>query len=109
KRANLRIPESQFFKELLRGQSQVVGRYDARITGEDATDIGVGPEFDPSDAAVTPPFTQMINAYLEDELKIDEPELEGRYRITNYGSGWDYGLGGEGGYPQTTDLLRQAF
>lgn len=103
-RSNLRISEFRFFKELLRDEGKVVGRYDARLTGQDGQDIGDGPEFDPSDAAITPPFNQLISDYLPTELGID---IEEKYRLNNYGTGWDYGRGGNG-FPDTSENLRQA-
>lgn len=103
-RANLKVTPGAFFKELLRDRGQVTGRLDSRILGEDATDNGNGPEFDPSDAAITPPFNMLVNDYLSNELGL---RVEDRYRLTNYGTGWDYGPGG-GGYPDTSGQLRQA-
>ncbi len=101
---HLRVSPQQFFKEELREKGLVVGRYDARLTGEDASDLGDRAEFDPSDAAVTPTFNSAINQYLTGELNLDISE---RYRLNNYGSGWDYGPGGRG-YPDVSDSLRQA-
>ena len=103
-KSHLRITPAQFFKQELREKGLVVGRYDARLTGEDASDLGDRAEFDPSDAAVTPTFNSAINQYLTGELNLDVPE---RYRLNNYGSGWDYGPGGRG-YPDVSDSLRQA-
>ena len=103
-RANLRVTPGAFEKELLRDQGKVTGRLDSRITGEDATDNGSGPEFDPADATITPPYNMMVNDYLATELGV---RVDERYRITNYGTGWDYGPGGRG-YPDTSEALRQA-
>jgi len=103
-RANLRVTPNAFFKELLRDDGKVTGRLDSRILGEDATDNGAGPEFDPSDAAITPPYNMLVNDYLANELGV---RVDERYRITNYGTGWDYGAGGNG-YPDTSAQLRQA-
>ena len=44
------------------------------------------------------------NDYLSKELGIS---LSDRYRLNNYGSGWEYGLSG-GGYPDTSGDLRDA-
>ena len=60
-RSHLRITPQAFFKAELREKGLVVGRYDARLTGEDASDLGERAEFDPSDAAVTPTFNSAIN------------------------------------------------
>lgn len=103
-RANLKVTPGMFFKELLRDEGKVTGRLDSRITGEDATDTGAGAEFDPSDAAITPPYNMLVNDYLANELGV---RVDERYRLTNYGTGWDYGQGGRG-YPDTSEQLRQA-
>jgi carboxypeptidase C (cathepsin A) len=103
-RANLKITPGAFFKELLRDEGKVTGRLDSRITGQDANDNGAGAEFDPSDAAITPPYNMLVNEYLATELGV---RVDERYRLTNYGTGWDYGQGGQG-YPDTSEQLRQA-
>lgn len=104
--AHLRVGPWEFFKELLRDEGKTVGRLDSRFTGQDAREVGSGPEYDPADANITAPFTSMINDYLERELNLNR---EDRYRMNNYGGtgGWDYGRGGEG-YPDTSEDLRQA-
>ncbi|RYG24747.1 peptidase S10 [bacterium] len=104
KQANLKISPGAFFKELLRSEGKSVGRLDSRITAQDAVDTGVRTDFDASDAAITPPFYMAVNDYLSKELKVS---MDDRYRLNNYGSGWEYGLSG-GGYPDTSGDLRDA-
>lgn len=104
--SHLRVSEFAFFKELLRDQGKTVGRLDSRYTGQDAREVGSGPEYDASSAAITPVYNSMVNDYLDRELKFIR---EDRYRMNNYGGtgGWDYGRGGDG-YPDTSEDLRQA-
>jgi carboxypeptidase C (cathepsin A) len=68
----LRVDSSTFRKMLLKDQGLILGRYDARITGRDASPASPYPEFDPSDAAVTGPFSAAMNAYLRGELKFED-------------------------------------
>lgn len=104
--SHLRIRPREFFKEILREEGKTVGRLDSRFTGQDAREVGSGPEYDPAEAAVTPVFNSMVNDYLERELSFARDD---RYRMNNYGGmgGWDYGRGGDG-YPDTSEDLRQA-
>jgi carboxypeptidase C (cathepsin A) len=104
--SHLRVSEFAFFKELLRDQGKTVGRLDSRYVGQDAREVGNGPEYDASSAAITPVYNSMVNDYISRELKYVR---EDRYRMNNYGGmgGWDYGQGGDG-YPDTSEDLRRA-
>jgi carboxypeptidase C (cathepsin A) len=67
-RADLRVSPARFESELLRGDGQIVGRYDGRFTGN-AMDRNSGrPEFDPSYEAVAPAFITAFIAYAKTEL-----------------------------------------
>ncbi|HEV2530316.1 S10 family peptidase [Phenylobacterium sp.] len=68
KEVNLRLDLQRFRKELLRSERKTIGRYDSRYTGFDADAGGEGPEFDPSDVAVSGAFIGAAHAYLEGEL-----------------------------------------
>ncbi len=65
----------RFRKELLEGGRKSVGRLDSRFVGADASGVAERPEFDPSMAAIRPPYTSTINQYLRDTLgfKTDIP------------------------------------
>jgi carboxypeptidase C (cathepsin A) len=104
-RAELRIPAGGFRAELLRDRWDIVGRYDGRLIGHNATGINQNPEYDPSDAATTPVFTASFNDYISHDLNFHTEET---YRPTAYGmiGPWDYGT--QGGYPDTTEMLRRA-
>ena len=65
---NLRIGEFDFFKELLRRDRYVVGRFDARFIGIDRVWNTQGPDGDPSDSQLNPPFISTMNDYLRNEL-----------------------------------------
>jgi carboxypeptidase C (cathepsin A) len=104
--SNLRVEPTRFRKELLRDARKSVGRLDSRFVGDDASGVAERPDFDPSMAAIRPPYTSTINQYLRDALgyKTDLP-----YYILGEGvAGWDWGLTGRQGYPETATALRDA-
>jgi carboxypeptidase C (cathepsin A) len=102
----LRIEIQRFCKELLRSQGRTVGRLDSRFKGIDPTPAGDTPWFDPSMAAIRPPYTSTMNQYLRAEL---EYESDVPYYILGEGvRGWDYGVSGAGGYADTASALRDA-
>ncbi len=70
-RANLRIHASRYFKELLRQERLIIGRYDARLTGTDLDAAGESAEYDPSFTSVLGPFTATLNDYVRRELKFE--------------------------------------
>jgi len=102
--SNGRIQIHRFCKELLRDQGKTVGRLDSRYVGFDALGVSERPDFDPSMAAIRPPFTTMLNTYLRRDLDY-QTDLE--YHILR-GLDWDWGSAGEG-YPHTTTALADAF
>jgi carboxypeptidase C (cathepsin A) len=105
--SNLRVAIFPFTKELLRDSRRTVGRIDSRFKGIDESAATAAPEFDPSIAAIRPPYTTTFNNYVRGELGY-KSDLE--YYILGGGitSPWDWGPGGQG-YPDTSDDLRQAF
>lgn len=89
RQTNLRIDIHKFNKELRRGDGLTVGRLDSRFTGRDYNDVGVGPEFDPSnDGTISGPYSAALNHYVRAELKFknDLPYeiLGGRVQPWNY-------------------------
>lgn len=66
--ANLRIDAARFRKELLRDQRLATGRLDSRYTAMDADAAGETQEFDPSNHALSGPYTAMFLDYLRNEL-----------------------------------------
>jgi carboxypeptidase C (cathepsin A) len=86
--ANLRIRAGRFFKELLRDDRLVLGRYDARVTGPDLDGTGTSSEYDPSYASAFGPFTATLNDYVRRDLKF-ESDLP--YEVlTEKVQPWDY-------------------
>jgi len=106
--SDLRVPIFRFTKELLRDQKRSVGRIDSRFKGMDesaATDV---PDFDPSIAAIRPPYTTTFNNYVRGELGY-KTDLE--YYLLGGGitSPWEWGPSSRPGFPDTSDDLRSAF
>lgn len=98
--SNLRIPEFAFFKELLRDDGLSIGRYDGRLVAKEELKVGGQRANDPSDDAVTAPFTSALHDYFERDLNI-KTDME----YLNYGdlTGW---TSPEGSYPETASDLR---
>ncbi len=63
KQTNLRINPSRFRKELLRGEREVLGRYDARFEGTDIDAAGETPGYDPSDTGIAGAFIAAFHDY----------------------------------------------
>ncbi|HEV2495294.1 MAG TPA: peptidase S10 [Terriglobia bacterium] len=103
--ADLRIKQWDFCKELLRDQRRTVGRIDSRFKGIDASGVSEAPDYDPSIAAIRPPYTAMFNNYVRAELgyKSDKEYyvLGGGFRQ------WDWGSAGQG-FPDVTPALHDA-
>ncbi len=104
-RADLRVHDQGFFKELLRGERLTVGRYDSRRTGQDRESVSDSPDYDPSYTAVLGPFTATLNDYVRTELKF-KSDLP--YEIlTGKVSPWDYG-NAKNRYLDVAETLREA-
>jgi carboxypeptidase C (cathepsin A) len=107
--SNLRVPIFHFTKELLREQKRTVGRLDSRFKGVDESAATESPEYDPSMAAIRPPYTTTFNQYVRGELGY-KTDLE--YYILGEGitSPWEWGpSSSRQGFPDTSDDLRSAF
>jgi carboxypeptidase C (cathepsin A) len=103
-RADLRVEAGRFRKELLRDQTLTVGRLDSRFVGMDRDAAGEEYEFDPSMAAIRPPYTAAFNDYVREELGY---ESDLHYWILGGGIGrWDFG--DQGRFPDTSKALRDA-
>jgi carboxypeptidase C (cathepsin A) len=57
-RANLRVTDYRFFKELLRARGRTVGRLDSRFLGIDRDTLGEGTYNDPSFTNIIGPYTR---------------------------------------------------
>ncbi|MFB3902828.1 MAG: S10 family peptidase [Acidobacteriota bacterium] len=102
---NLRITQSGFCKELLRAERRTVGRLDSRFKGIDERAVGERPEFDPSMAAIRPPYTAMFNDYVRRSLGY---KTDLHYYILGGGitTPWEFP---QGQFPDTSEALRSAF
>ena len=86
---NLRIDVPTFTRELLLDQKLLVGRLDGRFSSPDPRTVGF---FDPTGAAILPPYTSVFYNYLRNDLnyKSDMP-----YRVFAYDEGafqkWEWG------------------
>jgi carboxypeptidase C (cathepsin A) len=104
--SDLRIEIQRFCKELLRDQKRTVGRLDSRFKGVDEKAVSERPDFDPSMAAIRPPYTAMFNDYVRRSLGY---KSDLHYYILGGGIGsWDWGSAGAG-FPDTSEALRSAF
>jgi carboxypeptidase C (cathepsin A) len=104
-RANLRVDPSEFRKELLADQHQVLGRYDGRLTGYDTDPLSRAPDYDPSFSPFLGAYSATFNDYVRRTLKFDSDlpyeVLSGRVRP------WNFGERGTG-YLDVLDRLRAA-
>jgi carboxypeptidase C (cathepsin A) len=104
--SDLRVPIQNFCKELMRAERRTVGRLDSRFTGVDDRVISETPEFDPSMAAIRPPYTAMLNQYVRGELGY---KTDLTYHILGGGIGpWDWGSANSG-FADVSGTLRAAF
>jgi carboxypeptidase C (cathepsin A) len=102
-RANLRVDDDRFRKELLRDEGLTVGRLDGRFAGMDKDSAGERFEFDPSMAAIRPPYTAAFNEYVRKDLGY-ESDLS--YWILGGGvPSWEFE---RGQFPDTSHDLRDA-
>ena len=65
---NLDVPESFFWKELLRDKGYTVGRLDSRYKGIDRQDAGEEPDYNAELTSWLHSFTPAINMYIRKEL-----------------------------------------
>lgn len=104
--SNLRVEHEHFTKELLRDQNRTVGRLDSRFTGLDLSGVSETPDFDPSMAAIRPPYTAMFNNYVREDLGY-KSDLE-YFILGGFFKSWEWGNAGEG-FPDVSEALRSAF
>lgn len=106
-RSNLRVDLSHFDAELLRDEGKTVGRLDGRFTGINESGTAQSTDFDPSEAAIRPPYTSVFGNYVRQDLKYQN---ESTYYVLGGGIGhWDYGLSGWTGFADTSEGMRHAF
>jgi carboxypeptidase C (cathepsin A) len=102
--ANLRVNLNLFRKELLRSDRRSIGRLDSRFKGYDSSLATDSTDYDPSEAAIRPPYTSTFNNYVRSELGY-KTDLE--YYILGGGIGpWNWGTNNN--YVDTSIALRNA-
>jgi carboxypeptidase C (cathepsin A) len=106
KEAKLRISPTRFRKELMRGEGDILGRYDARFEGTDVDDAGEYPGYDPSDTGIAGAFVAAENDYLSRELKYETTDeyrpsanTIGEWDWKHRGAGEGRGSGGQQAMP----------
>ena len=72
-RANLRIGQRQFIKELLRDRGQTLSIHDTRFVGRDADSAGEFVKYDPFLPATGGALATAVNYYLTKELGVSMP------------------------------------
>ena len=103
--SNLRIEIQRFCKELLRSDRRTVGRLDSRFTGIDGDGASSEPEYDPSMAAIRPPYTAAFQHYVATELGFTSDE---QYHILGGGfTQWAWNR--DNSFVDTSEALRRAF
>jgi len=112
--ANLRVDVREFTHNLLADQKLRVGRLDGRYTGPDPNGFLDTPFYDPTGAAIAPPFTSVFNDYVRRELgyKTDLPYYVSAGQINtaepdSFWRKWEWGSAIEG-FPDTATPLRAA-
>src|SRR6267378_4595527 len=103
--ANLRVSLGLFRKELLRSERRSIGRLDARFKGFDSSYATDSPDFDPSEAAIRPPYTSTFNHYVRTELGY-KSDLEYYILGGGFTSPWNWNT--NNGYVDTSVALRNA-
>lgn len=100
-KANLRIDEGRFAKELLRDRKMNTGRIDSRFSGEAINHLSESFNYDPFFPAVGPAFVATFNDYYREKLGV---KTDRKY-ITSGGlySDWD-GSHAQPGRPYSTKV-----
>ncbi|MCE9610673.1 MAG: hypothetical protein K8R23_10810 [Chthoniobacter sp.] len=101
---NFRIDPAVFRKALLRKEGRIIGRFDARVIGEDGDRSDFQPAYDPSLSNIFGGFSSAVNAYIRGELGY---ESDHPYHVLNGGLSWKW-TGFENRYVSTEDRLALA-
>ena len=100
---NLRIDPSFFRKALLKKEGKIIGRFDARVIGEDGDPGSQEPGYDPSFSNIVGGFSSAVNAYVRGELGY---ESDHPYYVLS-GLPWKW-TSFEGRYVSTEEKLAHA-
>ena len=90
-KANLRVTQPMFTKELLRKEGQTVGRLDSRYAGYSLDDLSKDALYDPQSTAISPAYTAMFRKYYRNELEVttDTEYNISAYRLPGFNWDWD--------------------
>ncbi|MEO5783119.1 MAG: hypothetical protein ABIQ07_07605 [Ginsengibacter sp.] len=89
-RANLRVNEPQFAKELLRNENMIIGRLDSRYKGISQNLLGENANDDPQSSAISPVFTTAFLSYYYGDLKMDRKYNYHTSAYSAEGFSWDW-------------------
>ncbi|MGY6552236.1 MAG: S10 family peptidase [Erythrobacter sp.] len=109
-RADLRVTDQRFYKELLRDRGLTIGRLDSRYTGRDYDSAGEYPDADPSFYGIDAGYTAAINTWARDTLGY-ETTREYQSIGSEPGRQWDWSLGsgwGRNAYLNIAPLIGRA-
>jgi len=98
-KADMRVTEPQFTKELLRDEHKTVGRLDSRYTGISKDLLAERAHYDPQSSAISPAFITTFLNYYHNQLNFGKDKS---YHISAYslpGFDWNWEHGGHGGFP----------
>jgi carboxypeptidase C (cathepsin A) len=113
-KANLRVIQPQFSKELLRNEHEDVGRLDARYKGISQDLLGEYAFTDPADNSISPAFISTFMNYYTTELKVSKDKTYNTSAYSLEGFKWDWkhqrsnGLFGDASTPNTAVDLASA-
>ena len=100
-KADLRVTASQFEKELMREQGKVVGRLDARFTGETGDLLAENAPYDPQSASISSAYQSLFNNYMHDDLNYGRDMI---YATSGNVNPWDWTHGQTRGWPGHTNV-----
>ena len=84
---HLDVPETFFWKELLRAEGKTIGRLDSRYLGIDKVEAGIQPDFNAELTSWLHSFTPAINYYLREHLQY---KTDLKYNMFGPVSPWDF-------------------
>jgi carboxypeptidase C (cathepsin A) len=100
-KADLRVDNSEFEKELMREHGVVIGRLDARFTGPTGDLLGERAPYDPQSVAISSAFASTFRTYLQNELHY---RTERPYQVSGNVRPWDWTHGRSFGWPGFTNV-----
>ncbi|HEU4989239.1 MAG TPA: hypothetical protein VFT41_05620, partial [Gemmatimonadaceae bacterium] len=99
--ADLRVTASQFEKELMREKGLVIGRLDARYTGETGDLLAENAPYDPQSAAISSAYQSLFNNYMHQDLNFGRDMM---YVTSGNVNPWDWSHGQTRGWPGHTNV-----